>query len=96
MTRKRLFDLTVVIIGFAYIWPIFVFIALLILIFDGRPVLFVQPRIGLRGQPFNMFKFRSMERSCDRFELTVGQDTRISFLGHYCCANLNWMNCRNC
>jgi lipopolysaccharide/colanic/teichoic acid biosynthesis glycosyltransferase len=40
--------------------PLAVLLALLILLDSGRPVLFVQERVGLHGRIFRMLKFRSM------------------------------------
>lgn len=41
-------------------------IALAILIFDGRPILYRDRRAGLFGRPYLMRKFRSMRRGADR------------------------------
>jgi exopolysaccharide biosynthesis polyprenyl glycosylphosphotransferase len=46
--------------------PVLFTIALLVLIFIGRPVLFVQRRGGLFGRPFPMLKFRTMHVGADR------------------------------
>lgn len=40
--------------------PLVVLIALAIFVFDGRPALFVQERVGLGGRPFRLYKFRTM------------------------------------
>jgi lipopolysaccharide/colanic/teichoic acid biosynthesis glycosyltransferase len=40
--------------------PILLLLTLLVRIIHGNPVVFTQVRPGLRGQPFKMFKFRSM------------------------------------
>ncbi|MCM0083833.1 sugar transferase [Geomonas sp. Red32] len=40
--------------------PLLVLVALLILLDDGGPVLFVQERLGKRMVPFSIYKFRSM------------------------------------
>jgi lipopolysaccharide/colanic/teichoic acid biosynthesis glycosyltransferase len=40
-------------------------VALVIAVTDGRPVLFRQPRAGLRGRPFSIAKFRTMRRGAD-------------------------------
>jgi len=42
--------------------PIFAIIAFLIFIEDGRPVFFIQKRIGVKNSTFNMFKFRTMKK----------------------------------
>jgi lipopolysaccharide/colanic/teichoic acid biosynthesis glycosyltransferase len=40
--------------------PVFIFIALLIKLEDGGPIIFAQTRVGKFGRHFKMFKFRSM------------------------------------
>lgn len=40
--------------------PLMFIVAILILIFDGRPVFFLQRRSGIRGKVFVMYKFRTM------------------------------------
>ena len=40
--------------------PLLAFIAAAILLDSGRPVLFVQERVGLGGRPFRLMKFRTM------------------------------------
>jgi sugar transferase EpsL len=57
---KRLFDIFVSGIFLLACIPIFIAIAILIWRFFGRPIVFSQIRPGLGGQPFRMFKFRSM------------------------------------
>ena len=36
------------------------FFGLILLIFDGRPIFYRQPRVGLNGRYFDIFKFRTM------------------------------------
>jgi exopolysaccharide biosynthesis polyprenyl glycosylphosphotransferase len=62
---KRVFDMLVVIIGLALIWPLLGLIALLIRIDSKGPVFYRQVRIGKHGRLFTMFKFRSMEVNAD-------------------------------
>ena len=40
--------------------PVIILISVLILLFNGRPVFFVQKRIGYGGKSFRLYKFRSM------------------------------------
>ena len=40
--------------------PLFVFIFLMLLSFQGRPVFFQQKRIGYKFKEFNIIKFRTM------------------------------------
>ena len=58
--KKRAFDLIVVTLS-APLWlPLLGLISLLVRIKLGKPVLFRQLRPGLGGQPFRLFKFRTM------------------------------------
>ncbi len=41
--------------------PFSVIVAVCIVLFSGPPILFCQKRIGLRGKPFLMYKFRTMD-----------------------------------
>ena len=63
---KWIFDVIVGLISFAIFLPVMVVTALAIWIEDRGPVFFVQERIGQRGKPFKMFKFRSMVVNADR------------------------------
>lgn len=40
--------------------PVLLIISLIILISDGKPIVFAQWRVGLDGQPFKCYKFRTM------------------------------------
>jgi O-antigen biosynthesis protein WbqP len=42
--------------------PIFIFVAVAILVEDGLPVLFTQKRVGINYTFFNIYKFRSMKK----------------------------------
>ena len=44
----------------AILWPLLVFIGMLALAVQGRPIMFVQVRPGLRGRSFQLLKFRTM------------------------------------
>lgn len=53
--------------------PLFIVIALAILIDDGRPVLFWQPRVGRRGRTFRIVKFRTMSVDAPPVSLKVDE-----------------------
>ena len=57
---KRAFDLVFASVALAILAPVLLVVALLIKLDDGGPVLFRQQRIGLRGEPFTIHKFRTM------------------------------------
>lgn len=60
---KRLLDLVVAVGGLVVLAPLMIVVALLIMLEDGRPVLFVQPRVGRANRFFRMVKFRSMRKA---------------------------------
>lgn len=57
---KRLFDVVVTALLFIPALPLMGILALLIWIFNGRPILFKQKRAGENGRLFNVYKFRTM------------------------------------
>lgn len=58
--------------------------SLWILLESKGGVFYKQERIGQFGQPFKMFKFRSMRKDADKLgKLTVGRDPRITNSGHF-------------
>ena len=57
---KRLFDLLFSLLLIFLLWPLFLLIYLIILIFDGRPVLYKQLRTGKDGEDFFVYKYRTM------------------------------------
>ena len=61
--------------------PLLLVASLLVLACDGRPVLFGQTRIGRRGKPFRILKFRTMREGRPGRPITGFQDSRITPLG---------------
>lgn len=59
-SARRLFDLIGAAAGLAAFAPLMAGIALLVLVEDGRPVVFRQERVGYRRRPFRILKFRTM------------------------------------
>lgn len=67
----RLLDLYVAALGLAILWPFLALVALLVrLDSPGSPV-FAQTRIGLRGKPFTVYKFRTMRKGAPSGQLQV-------------------------
>jgi exopolysaccharide biosynthesis polyprenyl glycosylphosphotransferase len=65
LALKRIFDVVVSAVGLVLTAPLFLLIALAILVSDGRPVLFRQLRAGENGRAFRIFKFRTMIRDAE-------------------------------
>src|SRR5688572_15156149 len=62
---KRALDLTCLVISAPCWLPIMVVLAVWIKLVSRGPVFFVQERIGHRGRPFMIFKFRSMHQGAE-------------------------------
>jgi lipopolysaccharide/colanic/teichoic acid biosynthesis glycosyltransferase len=64
---KRTVDLLVAVVALILIAPLFLMVAALIKVDSRGPVLIRQRRIGGRGVPFFMWKFRSMHAGVERY-----------------------------
>ncbi len=90
---KRALDIVGAIFGLTITLFLFPFIALAIYREDRGPIFFSQPRMGLRGKQFTIFKFRSMVPDAERkkVELTGGDykffnleaDKRVTQVGAF-------------
>jgi len=78
---KRLFDLVVTLVGMVVAVPIMLIVALVILVVEGPPVLFLQPRPGRGGRVFTVIKFRTMRNAFDRKGRPLPDKQRLSHLG---------------
>lgn len=67
------------------IWPIYLIIALAIVIDDGLPVFYRPLRGGYHNKPFRIFKFRTMVRNADKIGggTTAFHDPRITRVGNF-------------
>ena len=57
---KRLIDLFSAIVFIPLFSPLLIIVAILIRLESNGPIFFLQRRMGFRGRPFTMYKFRSM------------------------------------
>lgn len=81
---KRLMDISIVLVLLPVALPILATGALMVLISMGRPILFVQPRVGLGGKVFNIYKLRTMKISdVAHGTTTVKGDQRITPIGGF-------------
>lgn len=82
---KRLFDLVLSSIGLVIASPLFAIVAVWIRLDDPGPVFYRGERIGRFGQPFRIFKFRSMVMNADRIggPSTSQQDPRVTRSGRF-------------
>ena len=63
---KRSFDLLFSFTVMVVLSPVFLLIAIAVLISSGWPVFYSQKRIGLNGRSFKFYKFRSMVKGADK------------------------------
>ena len=63
---KRCFDLLFSVTVMVLLSPVFLLIAIAVLVSSGWPVFYSQKRIGLNGRSFKFYKFRSMVKGADK------------------------------
>jgi exopolysaccharide biosynthesis polyprenyl glycosylphosphotransferase len=94
---KRLLDFVGAAIGLLVLAPVFIAVAIAIKLTSQGSVFYSQERVGLHGQVFRMWKFRSMYKDAERFQaelerlneskdgvmFKIKQDPRIIPLGHF-------------
>lgn len=75
---KRMLDIFVALLTLTIWAPFLLLVIVLIKIEDRGPIFFRQKRIGLRGQPFGMWKFRSMVMNADKIKDTLLQQNEMA------------------
>lgn len=81
---KRVMDILLILLLMPLILSLVVIGSISVLIFMGRPILFIQDRVGRGGNVFRMYKLRSMISNSDISGTpTVNGDARITKLGKY-------------
>lgn len=80
---KRIFDLLVSVIGLILLSPLLIYVAWRVKMSSKGPIIYSQERIGYKGKPFMMHKFRSMvvDAEKDGPALSSGNDPRITRWG---------------
>jgi exopolysaccharide biosynthesis polyprenyl glycosylphosphotransferase len=83
-TIKRCVDFLIALTALIMISSILLLVMLVILLLDGRPVIYSQPRTGIHGIPFTLYKFRTMKVGSDKGDgYTREGDSRVSRLGSF-------------
>lgn len=82
---KRGIDIFASIIAITILLPIYLFLAIGVKFSSKGPVFYLQERIGLRGKPFNIIKFRSMYVDAEDGGpmLSSREDARITKFGKF-------------
>ena len=78
---KRIFDLTASLLLLTVLLPVFIVVAIIVLIDVGSPIFFWQQRVGMRGQSFLLHKFRTLKTSYDWHGHPVPESERLSWVG---------------
>lgn len=79
---KWIFDRVVSFVAIIILLPIYLIIAIILLITNGRPVFFRQERIGQWGEKFIMVKFRTMVGE-EENSVSVLDSSRITKVGKF-------------
>lgn len=83
---KRTADVFGSLLGLLFTSPFFLLIYILIKYEDSGPVIFKQERIGYKGKPFTLYKFRSMVSSSEKDgipALCQKDDKRLTQIGRF-------------
>ena len=83
---KRLLDVIGSIILLLFLSPLYLIIYMVLRLTQKGPVLFVQERIGKEGQPFDIYKFRSMKLDSEmdgKPRLARNNDDRLTKAGRF-------------
>lgn len=80
---KRLFDLAFSVFLTALLLPLLLLLTAAIYATMGGPALFRQRRPGLRGEPFECLKFRTMDNRRDEKGLLLPDEARLTALGKF-------------
>jgi exopolysaccharide biosynthesis polyprenyl glycosylphosphotransferase len=84
LIMKRLMDIAGAMLGLMFLALVLPFVSLAILVESGRPIFFLQPRVGQSGKLFRLMKFRTMKPSSSNAEFTpytVNGDPRTTRVG---------------
>lgn len=94
---KRLMDILGACVGLVLFFPLILLVAIAIRLESPGPVLFRQKRVGLNGEVFTMYKFRSMRQDAEQTLATIShlnevkdgplfklkQDPRVTRVGRF-------------
>ena len=80
---KRIMDVTISILALIMLLPLYIFLAVWVRITSKGPIFFTQERVGIKGKPFQIIKFRTMHVDAEKNgpQLSSEQDPRITKAG---------------
>ena len=83
---KRVFDFTCSLLALIILSPVFLVVAIMLLWQGDGSVFFKQERIGYKGKPFNILKFRTMRADSESNgepQLAKTNDERLTKIGKF-------------
>ena len=80
---KKIFDFFLIFLSLPLILPIYLLTMLLVLTQLNFPILFTQPRAGLNGKKFNIYKFRTMTNQRDNNGVLLPDELRLTKFGKF-------------
>ncbi len=85
---KFYIDFLLALVALVLLWPLLLLVSLAIRMESKGPALFRQTRMGYRGRPFTIYKFRSMraagpEATNPLQDMTLSDDARITKVGRF-------------
>jgi len=85
MILKRVFDVIIALLGLAILWPILLIIGTAVYLSSPGPIFYRGIRAGKDGQPFKIFKFRTMILNAEKIGggTTTLNDERIIPVGAF-------------
>ena len=77
---KRVIDVTVALLSIIFLLPLIVYVIIRVKLSSPGPVLYSQERIGYKGRPFRIYKFRSMfhQAEINGPQLSSATDKRVT------------------
>lgn len=82
---KRVLDVVLAGLFLLLAWPVYAFTAIMVRLSSPGPIFYAQERVGRHGQPFRIYKFRSMYQDAERQgpALSSDYDPRITPWGRF-------------
>ena len=80
---KKIFDSLLIFLSLPLTLSIYLLTMLLVLTQLNFPILFRQPRTGLNGKIFNIYKFRTMTNECDKDGILLPDALRLTKFGKF-------------
>ncbi len=83
---KRTVDIFGALVAIVLFSPIMIIVSIIIKMTDSGPLIYKQERVGLKNEPFYMYKFRSMvvqKEADEKTKWTVKDDPRVTPIGRF-------------